>query len=226
MNNVDLLPVGQDVKNRLAKFSRMHRMYGGPDIDIGTVVGNSILVLIRYRGETFTEEELIDTAADVFEGELEGIQLYYAINSPYNTHIPTYDGRYIFRIDEGNFKAIIRRDDKRGNVVAKGVSYRVQIIQGNNNEYFQSQLEKWVQTSITRDQVEYDTAPEINLNNVRPLEDVLEELFSSSRLPEAIRVYQSKYHRSELAIESAIQVAEEFTPYKCIVLCLPKTDGY
>ena len=228
MNNVDLLPVNQQVKNRLVKFARMHRMYGGPEIDIGTVIENSVLVLIKYEGEEFTNPELLERAEDVFDGEMAGFQFYFAINSPYNKHIPTSDGRHIFRIDHGPFKATIRRDSKRGNVVAKGVSYRVQITQGSHDEYLQSQLEKWVQTSIVRDNLEYDESPDINLDDVRPLDDVLEELFSSARLPEAVRVYQSKYRRSELAIGRAIQVAEEYTPYRCIVVCLPKSDenGY
>lgn len=222
MKNVDLLPVSQEIKNRLAKFAKMHRMYGGPEIDVGTVVENSVLILIKYEGEQFSQETLIEAASDMFEGEMDGTNLYYAVNSPYQKHIPTYDGRYIFRIDNGIFKAIIRRDDKTGNVVAGGSSYRVQIIQGDSNEYLLSQLEKWVQTSITRDNLVYDETPDIDLNEIRHLEDVLEELFSSASLPDAVRTYRTKYQRSELGLGGAIKVAEEFTPYKCIVVCLPK----
>ena len=225
MNNVDLLPVGDEIKNRLVKFANMHRMYGGPEIDIGTVVENSVLVLIKYEGEQFNQEMLISAASDMFEGEMPGINLYYAVNTPYQKHIPTYDGRYIFRIDNGTFKAIIRRDDKTGNVVAGGASYRVQIIQGDSNEYLLSQLEKWVQTSITRDHMVYDETAEIDLNEIRHLEDVLEELFASSRLSDAVRAYRTKYQKSELGLTGAIKVAEEFTPYKCIVVCLPKTPS-
>lgn len=225
MKNIDLLPVSDDIKSRLVKFANMHRMYGGPDIDIGTVVENSVLVLIKYEGDQFTQDMLITAATDMFEGEMQGVNLYYAVNTPYQKHIPTYDGRYIFRIDNGIFKAIIRRDDKTGNVVAGGSSYRVQIIQGDSNEYLLSQLEKWVQTSVTRDNMVYDETPEIDLNEIRHLEDVLEELFASSRLPDAVRAYRTKYQQSELGLSGAIKVAEEFTPYKCIVVCLPKTDA-
>ncbi|MBX2822224.1 MAG: hypothetical protein KTR29_21190 [Rhodothermaceae bacterium] len=222
MKNVELLPVSEEIKNRLVKFAKMHRMYGGPEIDVGTVVENSVLILITYEGEHFTQETLIEAATDMFEGEIEGANLYYAVNTPYQKHIPTYDGRYIFRIDNGIFKAIIRRDDKTGNVVAGGASYRVQIIQGDSNEYLLSQLEKWVQTSITRDNMVYDETPDIDLNEIRHLEDVLEELFTSSRMSDEVRAYRTKYQRSELGLSGAIKVAEEFTPYKCIVVCLPK----
>lgn len=223
MNNVDLLPVSQEIKNRLVKYAKMHRMYGGPDINIGTVVENSVLVLVRYENEQLSTEDLLERARDIFEDELEGINLYYAVNTPYNTHIPTYDGRYIFRLDNSVFKASIRRDEKAGNVIAGGASYRVHIIQGESNEHLLSQLHKWVQTSITRDNMVYDLTPEFDVQEMRPIDDVLEELFASARLPDAVRVYQSKYHRSELGISGAIKVAEEFTQYKCIVMCMPKT---
>ena len=222
MNNVDLLPVSQEIKNRLAKFARMHRMYGGPEIDIGTVIHNSVLILVRFEGDQLTDEELLERAKDVFEDELHEMNLYYAVNTPYHTHIPTIDGRYIFRIDNGTFKASIRRDDKAGNVIAGGASYRVHIIQGDSNEHLLAQLQKWVQVSITRDSMVYDVSAEFDVRDMRHLDDVLEELFSSSRLPEAVRMYQSKYHRSELGISGAIKVAEEFTPYKCVVMCMPK----
>lgn len=224
MKNLNLLPVSEDARGRLERLAGMHRTYGGPVIDIGAVVGPHVLVLITYGKDDLSREDLIDRARELFAGEIgEELKLYFAINTTYRKHVPTEDGRHVFRVDKGPFLAEVI-ESENGKVQAAGRRYDVRIIAGDDSNALLIQLEKWVAMSINRDGVGYRPAPSLveRLEGARMIDDVLEELFNTSPMPDGIRTYKMLYGRGELKQTGAIRIVEEFTDYRCVIVCVPK----
>lgn len=229
MKNVTMLPVTEEVQERLTRMAGMHRMYGGPAFDIGTVVDNKhVLVLITTKDNSLSDRELIKRGDELFDSELpEDVHVYYAINTPYKKHIPTYDTRHIFRIDKGPLLATIEKGRHlerapRLGFEANGYIYGIRIIAGSDDSRLGDQLKKWAQMSVVRDRVQYDVEEDFDLRDAVSAEKALEELFATSPMPDKVRVYKSKYSKGELGIGAKAQLIEEFTGYRPILVCLPK----
>ena len=224
MKNLNLLPVSEDARGRLERLAGMHKMYGGPVIDIGAVVGPHVLVLITYDKKDLSPEDLIDRARELFAGEIgKELELYFAINTSYRKHVPTADGRHVFRIDKGPFLAEVI-EDNQGYLNAAGKRYAVRIVAGDPTPLLKTQLEQWIAMSINRDGVGYRPAPSLveRLEGARMIDDVLEDLFNTSPMPDGVRTYKMLHGRGELKQTGAIRIVEEFTDYRCVIVCVPK----
>lgn len=221
MKNIELLPISRESKDRILKLAGMHKMYGGPSFHIGAVVGSHVLIMITSKGNDLGILDLEDRGKELFEDEMPGLKLYFAINTQYEKHIPTSDGRHVFRVDKGPFLALVSRDEG-GAIEAAQHRYSAQIIDGDADGRLQTQLEKWVQMSILRDGVSYDRPGELDLRDARPYEEVLEDLFAQSPLPDAVRPYKSNYKKGKLGTAGIMRIIDDYTQYKCVIVCVPK----
>ena len=219
MKNLDLLPASPETRERLVRMADLHRMYGGPIFDIGAVVGNHVLVLITTRNNSLSHREIIAQGNELFVGELPSFTIHYAINTPYKTHVPTYDTKHVFRIDDPPLLATVTRSNE-GNLTASGRSYEVRIVAGTHESVQAVQLFEWLQASIEQEGVRYDVQELFDQRAVVSTTEILDDLFKRVPLPQGLEAYRDSYEQESLDVGTTAQIIESYTDYETLLICL------
>lgn len=227
MRNIQLLPVSDEVKSRLRKFSGMHRMYAQILVDIEAVVGSLVLVSITYAKGDLQEKDLIERGEEMFSGELpEGLTLFWVTwkERPAKVkHVLTSDGQTIFRVDKSPYVVKIVKGDA---VHLREGSYGFEVLAGEPTETQLLQVGKWLKSNVIRNTIKAKLpngkVPSIP-KGYRPIEEVLEEIFTTSPVPDKLRKPKSDWNKGRLRETGQIRIVREYTDYEVLVLCRKKT---
>ena len=126
----------------------MFRMFGQIAIDIVGIVEAYVLVSIRNASpREFSDHELIERAADVFEHELPGhLKTHFVAweEEPKKVkHVLSADGETLFRLDKGPYVARVSRCDNEGDFQISGQNYVLEPLAGQPDDKLRLQAGKW-----------------------------------------------------------------------------------